>query len=182
MANAARFRARLQTARVLWGALVGSTVVLTVVGVVLPVDAHARPAPNLVPVFWLVSLAVAVTSFVLPARQAKIAAGAREIELVPGPPLPGTQRPTVTFANPAAAASSAFAVSNTALILAMALSEAVTLFGFALHMVGGPIATTLPMSLFGVVLAAARFPTVARMVGAYERAHGATFAPGDVPG
>jgi hypothetical protein len=181
MTNVERFRARLQTARVLWGALVGSTVMFTVLGVTLPVSPHARPAPNLLPIFWVLSLAVAVTSFVLPARQAKIAAGAREIELVPGPPLPGTQRPTVTFANPAAAASSAFAVSNTALILAMALSEAVTLFGFALHMIGGPIAGTLPMSLFGVVLAAARFPTVAKMVGAYERAHGATFAPGDVP-
>jgi hypothetical protein len=108
-----------------------------------------------------------------------VLASRREVGLVPGPPLPGTQRPTVTFANPAAAAGNAFAAGTTALILAVALSEAVCLFGFALHMVGGPVGASLPMSLFGVVLVAVRFPTVPRMVGVYERVHGATFAAGD---
>jgi hypothetical protein len=82
----------------------------------------------------------------------------------------------VTFANPTAAARSAFAASYTPFLLSIALSMSVNLVGLALHMVGGPIAESLPLSLFGLVLVALRFPTVPRIFGLCERTHGATFA------
>jgi hypothetical protein len=174
MATADVFRARLQTARVLWAALLASDVVFTILGLTLPANA-GTPPPTYVPMFWVLALGIAVTSFVLPARQAAALSRATEMEKVPGRPLPGTQLPTVVFADPALAGSRAFAIGSTLLILSMALSEAVCLFGFALHLVGGPTAATLPLSLFGVVLAAVRFPTLERMIGPYARAHGATF-------
>jgi hypothetical protein len=149
-------------------------IVMTVLTVVL--DNHGAHAPPLsAPVFAALAFAVAVVSFVLPARAAVLTAKRNEVELAPGRPAPGSSQPTVTFANPARAAKRAFGAAFAPFVLSVALSEAVCLFGFALHMVGGRVAASLPIALFGVALVAIRFPTVTRMVGAYESAHGAAF-------
>jgi hypothetical protein len=61
----------------------------------------------------------------------------------------------------------------------MSLSEAVSLVGFALHMLGGPLPMSSALIAAGTLLAAYRFPTAARLVGPYERAHNASFAAGE---
>jgi hypothetical protein len=62
----------------------------------------------------------------------------------------------------------------------MALSEAVSMLGLALHMLGGPLAVSAPFFAAGTLLAAIRFPTLPRLVAPYERACGAKFSPQDL--
>jgi hypothetical protein len=52
----------------------------------------------------------------------------------------------------------------------------VSVLGLQLHMLGYAPTITMPFIVVGTVLAASRFPTVARLVGRYERLHGASFA------
>ena len=80
------------------------------------------------------------------------------------------------FANPVEAARRAMALGQTTFILSMALSEAVSLVGLMLHMLGAPIMVSIPFFVVGTTLAAIRFPTVGRLVGDFERTHGASFA------
>jgi hypothetical protein len=170
----------MRVARILWGALLVAAIAFTVLGVVL--DNHGAHAPPVfAPVFAVLAVVEAIVSFVLPANALRNAVRKRSPELAPGEPLPGSTVPTVTFADPAAAARSAFAASYTPFLLGVALSMSVSLLGLALHMVGGPIVASLPLSLFGLALVAVRFPTVPRMFGLYERVHGATFAVGRRP-
>jgi hypothetical protein len=51
----------------------------------------------------------------------------------------------------------------------------VTLLGFVVYFLAGPAAIAGALFATGTLLAASRFPTVARVVGPFERAHGATF-------
>jgi hypothetical protein len=170
------FQPMLRTSQILWAGLTVSTLVLSVLIVTMPTNTGHVAPPDFGPIFVVVALVTAGASFFVPARATAAALGrTKEQQLIPGPTDPATGRPTVTFADPATAARSAFGLAFQPLLLSIALSESVTLDGFALHMVGGPTVCALPIGLFGVVLAALRFPTVTRMVGPYEKAYGATF-------
>ena len=165
----------LPTARILWAALTFSNVLLGVVTFVQP--GGGKLEPMVVMVLYAYALASAIASFVLPmvaSASATRKARAQVVETGAGPdgrPLPAR------FADPPAAARRALALGQTALIVGMALSESVSLIGLVLHMVGGA-SMTVSSSLIaaGTLLAAYRFPTPARLVGSYERAHQASFA------
>jgi len=169
------FARAIFTARVLWGALTFSCVLLGVVTVIVPSPVSHPPEESFVAIFAAVGFALAIASFVLPARvYANNVALVRveKVEPEPTPDGPGPAR----FAHPELAAGRAMGIATTSLILSMALSEAVGLLGLVLHMQGAPM--TLSSAFIGaaVVLAAVRFPTVPRLVEPFERAKGASFA------
>jgi hypothetical protein len=58
------------------------------------------------------------------------------------------------------------------LIIALALSESVSLLGFVLGFLGHPLGLWAPLSAAGTLLIASRFPTARWALGAAERAHG----------
>ncbi len=167
----ARFAAALNTARILWGALTASTLLLAFVAV------RARP-PRLshtmdsTVAYTLAGagVLVAITSFVLPARGYAAGVRGRRPEILE-PGADGRAR----FANPEMAMTLATALYFTPFILSMALSEAVTLLGFVVYFQAGPDVVAWPLFAAGTLLAAVRFPTRARVLGAFERAHGASF-------
>ncbi len=170
------FDQSLRVTRVIHAALVMTTVMLAVVSFVVQPDVP-QPAPaNMEASLAAVAVVVAVLSFVLPAKTTATAAAAIRVEILPpgvgsdGMPLPPR------FADPATAARRAMAAAQTGLILSLALSEAVSLFGLVLHMLGAPHPISLPFFVAGTILAALRFPTVPRLVAPFERAHNASFA------
>ncbi len=55
-----------------------------------------------------------------------------------------------------------------------------SLFGFALHMLGAPMPLAAPFFAAGTVLAAVRFPRLTTFVTPFEQAHGAAFSPEDL--
>ena len=168
------FEPMLRTVRTLWGALLASTCLLTVLSVVLD-NHHVVAPPTFAVVFSVCAMATAVASFVIPARAAAQTVKQGEVELAPGRAVPGSTQPIPTFADPRGAARTAFGRAFIPFMLSVALSEAVCLFGFALHMTGGPVQVSGSLALFGVALVAARFPTAKNMVARFERAHGAKF-------
>lgn len=166
------FQRMMGVIRILYGALVLSTVLLGIISFIVPGNA-AAPEQSMELALGLVAVVVAVMSFVLPRMGAK--ANTRRIaEVLPPEPQPDG-RAVSRFANPEAAARTALARAQTPFILSMALSEAVSLLGLALHMLGAPQGHTLPFFVAGTVLALVRFPTAGRLVAEFERAHGASF-------
>ena len=67
----------------------------------------------------------------------------------------------------------------TPFLVSMALSEAVSLLGLVLRAQGAPLTHGMALIAAGTVLAAVRLPTLERLVGPYERLHGASFAASD---
>lgn len=170
------FDTMLRTTRVLYGALVTTTVLLAVVSFVVQPNAPQPIQPFMEIYIAVAAVAVAVTSFILPAKTLATAATRTRMEIVPsGVSMEGLPLPP-RFADPAGAARRAMAAAQTSFILSLALSEAVSLFGLVLHMLGAPRFVSLPFFVAGTVLAALRFPTVSRFVAPFERAHGASFA------
>jgi hypothetical protein len=169
---------RLGAPRILYAALVGSTVLLAVVAFVVPIDgAPSAPAPPMLVAMGVAALGAAVASFVVPVRLVSSGAHARAVRVVPGVVGNDGAVGPATFGEPAQALRQALLVAQTMLVLEMALSEAVSLLGFVLNRLGAPPAQFLPFLAAGTVLAALRFPTASHMLGPYERAHGASFAP-----
>ncbi len=115
---------------------------------------------------------IAVMSFVLPVRLRP----ARCVEVMPagfgahGQPLPAR------FASPDVAARWAMTFAVRRLILSMGLSECVAFVGLMLNRLGGAKIASFSCVIVGILLTLIRFPTLARMVEPFERAHGATFA------
>jgi hypothetical protein len=166
------FQRMLPPVRILYGGLVASTLLLAVVSFKIP--AGTEPQPLAVTVVLVVcAVGSAVFSFVLPAVIAnKPPRGERPApEIGPdGKPLPRR------FVDPAAAARDAMARGQTMLILQLALSEAVSCIGLVAHSLGEPRTMSLTLFAAGTLLAAIRFPTIASLVGPYERRSGASFA------
>jgi hypothetical protein len=164
--------------RILWFALVVSTLLL--VAVVFKVTPHLdkHPSdPNLEVSLFAVAGAIAVASFVMPWYFMKQAAGSIGEMLIPGSPGAPAR-----FREPLPVARKAVAIAQPVFIIAMALSEAVSVIGLSLHMLGGPMEHVLPLMAAGTLLAAVRFPTAGRMAAAFERATGARFADSVVAG
>lgn len=168
--------AMLRTSRVLYGALVAATVLLAAISFIVKPDVP-QPIQPLVEIYIAVAaVGVAVTSFVFPAKALATSAARTRMEVVPsGVTMEGLPMPP-RFADPLGAARRAMAAAQTSFILSLALSEAVSLFGLVLHMLGAPRPVSLPFFVAGTVLAALRFPTLSRFVAPFERAHGASFA------
>jgi hypothetical protein len=177
-----RFAQALRVARVLWGSLTASTVIFAGLALGVP---HNVPRPMELQVQWalvFLALVVAIVSFVLPARTYSNALQSRKAEVAQPEPMAGfVAGQGARFVHPGKAAGQAVVLWQTPFILSMALSEAVTLLGFIIAWSGGALAVAGPLMAAGTLLAAVRFPTLARMLGPYERAHGATFGASSPP-
>jgi hypothetical protein len=167
----------MPTIRILWFALTVSTVLLAVVAFVVHPQVRHAPDTTMVVFFGVLAGVLAVTSFVLPATAYASNAKRNPPEVYrPEPTAAAFQPAPPRFANPRKAAGQALAIAQTSFILSMALSEAVSLLGLALHMQGAPLEQCAPFLAAGTLLASLRFPTPARLLAPYERLHGATFA------
>ena len=175
------FAQAMRVVLTLWGALTFSNVLLGVLTVVVP--SRMPPPKDLTQVAILGALAVgvAIASFVVPARMQLQMARQARAEVAEPEPMPGGMRGPARFAQPEKAARAAMGLALTPFIMSMALSEAVSLLGLVVHMQGAAMTISTPFIVAGTLLAAIRFPTVARMVGPFERAHGATFAASTGP-
>jgi hypothetical protein len=166
------FQRTLPTIRILYGALVASTLLLA--GVSFQIPAGTDPQPLAVTVALVVgAVASAVFSFVMPALITRQPARGE----MPAPEIGPDGKPLPRrFVDPAGAAREAMARGQTMLILQLAMSEAVSCIGLVAHTFGEPRAMSLSLFAAGTLLAAIRFPTIASLVGPYERRNGASFA------
>ncbi|MBK8996524.1 MAG: hypothetical protein IPM35_12355 [Myxococcales bacterium] len=172
---------RLVTPRILWGALLASTVLFLAVLFFVPHE-HAAPMPILPPALGVVAIGLGIFSFVLPMQQQRTVLQQAKVEITEAPDpnasgvIPYRDAPKRrVFADPKAAENKAFACYQTPLILGCALSEAIAIFGFMLGFLGHPPALFLPFFVASWVLIAVRFPTLARVRGPLEKAKGAVF-------
>ncbi len=177
----------LRMSRILWGALLWSCVLYAIVAFVAR-PADAVPQPILLPLLSVAAVVVAVLSFVIP--RITYASAARSMTnkpaIVERGAMPvdaahfrssGTSGPV--FADAPAAEAAARKLYQTTLILGIALSEAVALFGIVLAFTGfGPV-VFLPFVAAGAVLIAIRFPTRDAVVSPFEKVFGAKLE--DVP-
>ena len=169
------FARAIKTVRIMWGALTFSCVLLGLMTVMVPSPVADAPDGSFVAMFAGLALAVAIASFVLPARiYATNVAQVRAEKVEPEPTAsgPGAAR----FAHPEQEAGRAMGIAFTTFIMSMALSEAVALLGFVLHMRGAPMTISSAFIAAGALLQVARFPSIPRLIGPYERAQGASFA------
>ena len=165
----------VRTMRILWGALTASTVLLAFVALrMVPAPPSTAPGANLV-VIAVVALGAAVASFLLPANLYRTAARRRRPPLAEPEPGPGGPRGPARFTEHDVATRMAFATYMTPFILSMALSESVSLDGVIEHVFRAPDALTYGLFAAGTLLAAVRYPRPARILAAFERAHGASF-------
>jgi len=173
----------LRTTRILWFALLLSVFLyagLPFTGLLPP--AKGPPLPIMSYALAAMSLALAVTSFLLPKTIYSGALRATQVETTEevAPSAFSEQYRAATpkarvFVDPNAAKSKAYAVFFTPFILSLALSEAIALFGLVLASLGFDKVVYLPFFGVGAVLIALRFPNEASILAAFERAHGASF-------
>jgi hypothetical protein len=171
----------IRVPRILWAALTASQGLLLVVLFVQRnhLDpSHALPSLSVL-MIGVGAVGCAVASVLVPARSYAQAARARPMEI--SRPEAGGYRPTPRFADPVTAARRAAALGTTALILKMALAEAVSLNGFTLGFLGSPPSTFLPFFGVGLLLAVVRFPTVESFMRPFELVYGASFDAEDPP-
>jgi hypothetical protein len=171
------FQRTLPTVRILYGALVASTLLLAFAAFFAKLDIPKEPpAPAMLGMLGAVALALAVASFVLPRTLGATGAKNARDEVLPAEPgYAGTGTPA-RFADPGAAARKAIAIAQPPFIISMALSEAVSCIGFVSHTLGASAQVSVAFFAAGTTLAALRFPTAGRLVAPFERAHGASFA------
>ncbi|HEY1695690.1 MAG TPA: hypothetical protein VGG39_26160 [Polyangiaceae bacterium] len=163
----------MPTIRILWAALTMSVLMMAgVTFVVVPqVPRDGLPMTNVI-ILVVAAVGVSIASFVMPPR----AYAQSKAEVAEPEPGSGGVRGPARFVDPSRAVGRALAMGQTAFILAMALSEANACIGLAMHMLGAPHAWSLPFFALALVLMATRFPTPERILGPFERRHGATFA------
>jgi|SRR5215467_11804783 len=154
----------LRVMRILWAAIIASTVVFLVV--LLRVGPRSASSPEPVVAYALVSVAavIGVLSFVLPARAYTQAARARA--------LPGDTD----------ARRIALVLYMTPFILSLALSEAVALNGFALGFLGFGLTWSVPLFVASWMLLLVRFPTERAILSRFSRATGAQVPPDEARG
>lgn len=169
------------TVRILWGALLASTVMFLVVLLFVP-NEHPNPMPILPPAFGVMALGMAVLSFALPSQQQKSAltrasvAVTEEADPNASGIIPYRDAPKRrVFADPKAAETTAFVAYQTPFILGCALSESIALFGFVIGFLGHPAPFFMPFFALSWLLLAVRFPTLARVRAPLERAKSAVF-------
>lgn len=179
---------RLTTMRILWAALLSSVAVYAGIVVATGKAEPATPAPDpmMIVVMSGAALMTAVMSFVLPPIVFRKAALTNNAPTDDGAPLPESReqraaREQVTSAaagvlrDPAAAEAAAFRHYQTRMILELALSESVALFGLILAFMGFGLYRAAPLFAAAAVLMLLRFPTRDRVLSAYEEAVGARF-------
>jgi len=155
--------ARLTTPRIVWAALLASQGIYVgiMLGGLLP-RPPAPPDPIMLYALAAVALAVSAASFAVPmiVRRAAIASAVADLRH--------------HEASLETIQSRALAIGFTPLVLSLALSEAVALFGLVLFAIGFPLAVSAPFHAVGAMLTLVRYPTVATFIGPFEEALGRT--------
>lgn len=173
----------LMTPRVLWGALLVSNVIyggLVVSGILhVPTPEPDDVDPTFALAFAVAALGTLATSFLLPAKFLGDALARQRGELrfeeredASAPTLFRDESKRVRFvAEPAVARAHLASLFFTPFVLSLALSESVSIFGLAGYVAGFfPMVVALTFIGVGALFIALRFPTVARLVTASERA------------
>ena len=174
--TAAQFFANaMKTVRILWAALTFSNVLMGLVTFLVPSQARNPPDGTTQAILGATAVGAAIASFVLPMRMYATNAGRARVEITPPELTPGGPG-AARFANPLEAARRAMGLALTPFIVSMALSEVSSIIGLQLHMLGAPMTISTAFVAAGTLLAAIRLPSVARLVGPFERIHGASFA------
>jgi hypothetical protein len=175
---------QLRTQRILWGALLVSTLVYLGIGLGIELAPPTPPPPAVLPLALAVAaLGTAVMSLVVPERMARerllalslpvVERAAEETMFADG------VRQRRRFADPATALRRAQPVGQVALILELALAESIAIEGFLLLLLRFPAAIAAPFFLLAWALMLARFPTAARLGARLERAYSADLAPAE---
>jgi hypothetical protein len=159
------------TMRILWAALIMSTVMLFGVAVFAARSAHEmrRPEPTLLFAFALLSMFSAAASVLFPRHALHRTLRAHQLKTEAAEPkarmFSDTPRRLRRFSDPERARETLATAATTSMILGMALAESVALFGFALLFMGHPV--TVCATFFGAcwLLMAVKFPNPK----AYER-------------
>lgn len=168
----------LQTPRILWFAILMSSVMFAVVAfIAAPKDLTI--SPTMLVVLGAAAVMNSIGGFVLGMwlrRQGYMRAKFEVVE------VPDTTAETMfrdappmvrEFANPDKVRKRLMALAQTPFILELALSESVAIFGLVAAMLGAEPLTWLPFIVVGALLIMARFPTEARFIRGLERVYDA---------
>jgi hypothetical protein len=174
---------RLLPARIIWGAISFSPALLLLV---LHLTRRAGQAPATAPeptLFYAIAataVSVAGASAFLPRLlRGQTLAGARleVVEQVDERDAVGMFRQSApkirVFADPTLARARAFGAFQVALIIGLALGEAVALFGFVLGFLGFPLPQVLPFWAVAWLLMLPRFPTAKAAIAPLEERYDA---------
>lgn len=147
--------------RILWAAILMSTVLFLVAGM-LVVPQQAGAPPFLLPALAAVSVPIAVASIVWPRRmlRANLRQPALAVEEVPAKERLFADRPVRTrrFTDVKAARVRLGAAAMTPHILGLALAEAVATYGLVLLVMGFGLYAAAPFFVGGWILIGIRFP------------------------
>jgi hypothetical protein len=172
--------ARLTVPRILWAALLGST--LITLGVLFTLHDPQKMSEATMPVLSVLAamaLFSATTGSVMPGmlRKKALLAAKVAVEEVDDPNAVGSFRATAAkvrvFANSTNARAVALRSYQTAFILGMAFAEGISIMGFVAGMLGAPVLYVLPFWVVTWVLMLIRFPTDKAVDEPLERAYGA---------
>jgi len=170
--------------RVLWGALLVSSVLFPTALAMVIREPAEPPNPVLLPVFAAIGVALLIMSRILPGQLMRQAIAGQRVK------VQHTADPHAAMANYRGAAPTrrviadresalliALRAQQTATIIALALSEGVGLLGFALGMaLGFGLLQVAPFFAVSTLSMLTWFPTQSRAVRALERATGASLA------
>jgi F0F1-type ATP synthase membrane subunit c/vacuolar-type H+-ATPase subunit K len=170
---------QLMMMRIIWAALLFSTITFLVAGYV-SISSRSEPLmpdPIMLPALALVSVGIAAASVQLPRHLLIQSFQAAKYEVND---LPKEERMfqeargrARRFANPDAVRSSLGPKVQTPFILSMALAEAVALNGFVLWFLGFPLTQAIGFFIVCWVLMIAHFPNPARYVQVLEKLYDA---------
>lgn len=159
---------RLGTLKVLWGAILASSLVLFCLMLVLA-PGGGEPSVMLAVVLGAVALANALASLVLPVALYRVALRRLDIptrETEDAGPVGGMAGRTAT--DPRGALQALLSAYTPPFIIGMSLSEAVGLCGFVLGFLGHSIETVMPFFVTTWALMATRYPALERVLGPAE--------------
>jgi hypothetical protein len=167
---------RLQTVRILWAALFGSSLLFLMMvtsHIVHDEEGHGVP-PHLPELLGALAVGIAIVSIVLPAKNfdAMLRTLDVKFENEVGEPIGSFRESAPTtrlIAEPHKTVLAAFARYQTPFIIGMALSESICLFGFMLGFMGAPPYAYAPFFALGLGLMVWRFPRLVTITSALER-------------
>ncbi len=169
----------LRKLTLVWAALLAWSAFFTALHYIAPPPAAVAPPIAMMPfMLGFVSVAIVVVSFVLPRQvlRASFRAAGLPVTDEPDPTAPAdyrAQQPTRRVLRVDDALFTSICVRYQApLIVSIALSESVGLFGVVLDRLAFPMSQCAPFFVAGTLLIAARAPTKRAILAAVERALG----------
>jgi hypothetical protein len=170
--------ARLQVMRILWMAMVVSSLLFLVMIHLVHAGEDQRMPPRLPEMLGALSLGIAIISVVLPARAFDAALRAMDVtfENEIGEPVGSFRESAPTtklIAKPHDTVLAAFTRYQQPFLIGLALAEAINLFGFMTGFYGAPPYAYAPFFVLGLGLMFWRFPRLVTITSALERVKGA---------